>query len=314
MPPLVRLGYDDSPPKEFQQGVITIGNFDGVHLGHRALLTEVQTLAQQLGTHPVVVTFDPHPMKLLNPERYQLPLTTIEQRVTLLKSLGVEHVVCLQTKPELLALSAEYFFETVIQRLDIRGLVEGYDFHFGHQRKGNNALLACYCEHRRIPFRVVSAVGLSTESEPISTSRIRSQIQQGQVAEAAKGLGRFFSSEGIVTEGAKRGRLLGFPTANLEHIQTFLPREGVYLVRVTQDQTRFWGAANIGPNPTFNELNQKFEVHLLDYSGDLYGRPLVVEWIDRLRDTQKFSSVSELQNQLHKDIQEIRQRTQGLKL
>jgi riboflavin kinase/FMN adenylyltransferase len=314
MPPLVRLGYDDSPPKSFQQGVATIGNFDGVHLGHRALLAEVQTLAQQLGTHPVVVTFDPHPMKLLNPERYQLPLTTIEQRVSLLKSLGIEHVVCLQTKPELLALSAEYFFETVIQRLHIRGLVEGYDFHFGHQRKGNNELLSRLCAQNQIPFRVVSAVGLSAESEPISTSRIRSQIQQGQVAEAAKGLGRFFSSEGIVTEGAKRGRLLGFPTANLNQIQTVLPREGVYLVRVTQHQTRFWGAANIGPNPTFNELNQKFEVHLLDYSGDLYGRPIVIEWIDRLRDTQKFSSVSELQHQLHKDIQEIRQRTQGLKL
>lgn len=311
--PLVRLCYDDSPPKEFLHGIATIGNFDGVHIGHQALLTEVKTFARHLETHPVVVTFDPHPIKLLTPTRYQLPLTTIEQRVSLLQSFGIEHVVCLETRPELLALSPEYFFETIVRGLGVLGLVEGYDFHFGHQRKGDNTLLAKMCEQNKMLFRVVNAVGLMPGAEPISTSRIRNLVQEGNVAQAATGLGRPFSSSGIVGEGAKRGRTIGFPTANLSQIPTTLPRDGVYLVRVIVGDENFWGAANIGANPTFDETHQKVEVHLLDYSGNLYGHTIIVEWIDRLRETQKFNSVTDLQAQLQRDIATIRTRTQGQK-
>jgi riboflavin kinase/FMN adenylyltransferase len=252
------------------------------------------------------VTFEPHPLKLLAPERYQPPLTTIDDRAELLHQVGADGVIVLETTPGLLALGAEAFCETVLRTaLEARGIVEGFNFRFGHQRDGSNETLEAFCQQIGIPFRVVSAFEL--EGIPVSSSRVRQAIEEGNLDESKRLLSYDYFLRGIVIEGAKRGRTIGFPTANLGEIETLLPADGVYGVKVElPDGKRYLGAANIGPNPTFGEGARKIEIHLLDFRGDLYGTELKVEFISRLRNTVPFSSVDALIQRLNQDIAEVR--------
>jgi riboflavin kinase / FMN adenylyltransferase len=299
--PVVPLRLQEAPPPEVRRGVVAVGNFDGVHRGHAALIAA----ARDLGRGPVVpVTFDPHPLVLLAPDKYQPPLTTVAERARLLHAVGAEHVVVLQTTPELLALSPDEFFAFVRSTLAPRGLVEGFNFRFGKGRAGSNDTLRALCAAADIEFREVPPFTLT--GRPVSSSRVRDALAAGDVAAATELLARPYRVRGVVGTGARRGRTIGFPTANLERIETLVPAEGVYAVSVVTRGEMFPGAAHIGPNATFGEQARTVEVHLLDFAGDLYGQELVVDFVARLRGTRKFETVDALVEQMRRDVAEAK--------
>jgi riboflavin kinase / FMN adenylyltransferase len=301
---VVPLRLHESAPGPIRGGIVAVGNFDGVHRGHAALIANARELAGRTGS-VVAVTFDPHPLVLLGPERYQPPLTTAAERVRLLQEVGADHVVVLQTTPELLRLSPEGFFQTILrQALGARGVVEGFNFRFGLDRAGSNETLRSLCAAAVIPFVEVPAFTLG--DRPVSSSRVRDALGSGDVASATELLGRPYRLSGVVGTGARRGRTIGFPTANLEGVQTLLPADGVYAVTVTTDAGAFAGAAHVGPNATFGENARTVEAHLLDFSGDLYGQTLAVDFVARLRGTQAFAGVDALVEQIRQDVADAR--------
>jgi riboflavin kinase/FMN adenylyltransferase len=303
--PVIALRLGDRVPEDVRGGVVTVGNFDGVHRGHAALLSVARELARFHGNKVVAVTFDPHPLVLLAPERYQPPLTTIDERARLLQAVGADHVVVLQTSMKLLALSpVEFCGNILLESLGARGVVEGFNFRFGHNRAGSNALLKGYCYDTGVAFREVSAFEL--HGRPVSSSRVRDALLPGDLATVTELLGRPYRVSGVVGTGARRGRTIGFPTANLDRVETLLPGNGVYAVRVHTAAGRFAGAAHVGPNVTFGEDARKVEVHLLDFADDLYGETLAVDLIARIRGTEKFANVDALIQQMNRDVAETR--------
>lgn len=292
-------------PGDCRGGAVSIGNFDGVHRGHAALITELRRQADAVGGPAVALTFDPHPIELLRPEAAPPRLTTTEDRSRLLLGLGADHILVLGATQELLSLRAnEFFAEMVQKRLHAKALVEGTNFGFGRGREGDVHTLAGLCEAAGIGLTVVPPVFV--EGSEVSSSRVRSTLTTGNVREAAKLLGRPYRLHGLVGAGQRRGQKLGFPTANLEQLSTLIPGDGVYAVRVPHEGTTWPGAANIGPNPTFAESARKVEIHLIDFRGDLYGKSLAVDFVERLRDTRPFKNIAELTEQLRRDVDRAR--------
>jgi riboflavin kinase / FMN adenylyltransferase len=286
---------------------LTVGNFDGVHLGHQRMLVQLVALARELGTRAVAVTFAPPPLAILAPDRVPPQLTTTSLKVELIRKLGVDEVVVYPASRELLSLTAEQFFaEVLVGQLGCLGLVEGPNFRFGRGRVGDVNLLREMCSQRQMPIRIVEAC--ESEGTMVSSSEVRIAVGQGDVARARSLLGRPYSISGTVAHGAERGRLLGFPTANLDDIETLLPPPGVYAGRTNVEGVPYPIALNIGPNPTFGENRLKVEAHLIGFTGDLYGRVLTIEFLDRLRGVVKFSSVEALRTQLQHDIADATQR------
>jgi riboflavin kinase/FMN adenylyltransferase len=297
------LPWNLPPPAPCRGGAATVGNFDGVHRGHAALVAEVRRLAQAAGGAAVAVTFDPHPLQLLRPEHFRPVLTTPDDRAELLQACGADHVLILQTTPELLRLSAEEFFTRILQHgLAARALVEGGDFRFGRNREGSVETLEALCRGAGLTFAVVPQVAF--DGVPVSSSRVRDALVAGAVRAAAGLLGRPYRLRGTVGTGQRRGQTLGFPTANLEQTPTVVPGEGVYAVRAWVRGTGWPAAANIGPNPTFGEQARKIEVHLIGFQGDLYGQALAVDFLDRLRATRRFAGPADLVQQLRADVEQ----------
>jgi riboflavin kinase / FMN adenylyltransferase len=295
------LSWDASPPDACRNGALTIGNFDGVHRGHTALITQVQRRAAEMGGRATVLTFDPHPLQLLRPEHFQPVLTTPADRAELLHACGADEVVMLRTNRELLQLRAREFFERVIRSgFAARALVEGDNFGFGRDREGTVDTLRTYCRDAGIGLDIVSPVEVN--GVRVSSSRVREALVRGDVHNARVLLGRPYRLRGIVGSGARRGQTLGFPTANLERVETLVPGNGVYAVQVPYGGQTWPGAANVGPNPTFGEQARKIEVHVIGFQGDLYGQPLTVEFCARLRDTRPFAGVEQLVGQLRADV------------
>jgi riboflavin kinase/FMN adenylyltransferase len=299
------LPWHEPPPMDCRHGAMAIGNFDGVHRGHAALVEETCRQARALSGPALVLTFDPHPVNLLKPLDFLPVLTTTSERARLLQSLGVDHVVFLHTTLEMLALTAEEFFTRVVrEHFHVRVLVEGEYFGFGRERSGNLATLAELCRRDGMALIVVPPVMLG--GTRVSSSRVRSELDRGAIREAVECLGRPYRLSGTVAAGQRRGQTLGFPTANLERTTTVVPGDGVYAVAVLHEGTTWPGACNIGPNPTFGEQARKVEVHLIGFQGDLYGRPLTMDFLDRLRDTRPFASAADLRAQLSADIERAR--------
>ena len=289
------------PPAEFVGGAVTVGNFDGVHVGHRELVSVANRWAARVGGKTVAVTFDPPPVALLNPAAMKLPLSTLGDRIKWLTNAGADHVLVLNTDAGLLSLSPEAFFEDVlVGLLESRAIIEGYNFRFGRARSGDTNTLHTLCTQANIAFEEVPPKIVAGET--VSSSRVRSALVAGNVALVSELLGRPYSIRGTVIPGAKRGRTIGFPTANLTNIETLLPKEGVYAVRVLLNGQPYPAAANIGPNPTFGESAQKVEVHVIGFTGDLYGTTMTVDFMARLRDTRPFANVGELVEQLKHDV------------
>ncbi len=301
-----QVEWQAMPPEVCRRGAVSIGNFDGVHRGHAALLAELRRQANALRCPAVALTFDPHPTQLLRPGPLPPPLSTLADRDRLLHQCGADHVLVLHTTSDLLALRAMEFFDEVLRkRLAVRALVEGVNFGFGHRREGDVHTLERLCRPAGVGLAVVPPVVL--DGQEVSSSRIRAALLRGAVEEAAGLLGRPHRLHGIVGTGQRRGQALGFPTANLEQLQTLAPGDGVYAVRVPVRGTLHPGAANVGNCPTFGEAARKVEVHLLDFHGDLYGQPLAVDFVRRLRDTRPFAGVPQLVEQLRRDVEQARQ-------
>jgi riboflavin kinase / FMN adenylyltransferase len=294
-------------PARARGAFVTVGNFDGVHRGHQALLSRLCAKADAAGAPALAITFDPHPATLLRPAEAPVPLVWPEREIELLRQAGVTEVGVFRTGPWLLELSAREFFDRVIrQQLGAKGLVEGPNFAFGHDRHGNVTILRDWCAAAGIDFEVVE--GTRIDGELVSSSRIRRALVSGAVEEATRLMGRPHRIRGVVGRGAGRGAGLGFPTANLVEIDTLIPADGVYAARAwVEGRGPFYPAAcNIGPNPTFGEHGRKVEAHLLDFTGDLYERRLELDFEKRLRDTRRFPGLNELLSQLRADIDETR--------
>lgn len=303
--PTLALDWMTHPPADYTAGAITVGNFDGVHLGHRELIAGALAEAASFGGPAVVVTFDPPPLAVLVPSALKPPLTTPSERNQLLLAAGCDRVVSLKTDAGLLALGPEAFFEDVVLGLfRAKAIVEGFNFRFGRARTGDTTELRRLCDKHGVRFREVQP--LLDNGEAVSSSRIRTAVGSGDVEAATRLLGREYTITGTVETGAKRGRTIGFPTANLGGVRTLVPGTGVYAVRATVDGMTCAAAANVGTNPTFGEDARKIEVHLLDFRGDLYGCEMRVAFVKRLRDTRPFSGVVELVEQLKQDIEQAR--------
>jgi riboflavin kinase/FMN adenylyltransferase len=288
-------------PAECRGGVITLGNFDGVHVGHQALAAEAVRQARGLTAPAVAVTFDPHPTALLRPELFQPLLTTPAYRAELLQGYGPDHVLILQTSPALLQLRAAEFFEQIIRRqLQARAIVEGFNFGFGRNREGTIATLQELGEQAGIPLTLVPPVEI--EGLAVSTSRVRRALLTGAVEHARELLGRPYRLAGTVVAGARRGAGLGFPTANLGQVESLIPGDGVYAVRVEHGGRAWPGATNIGPNPTFGDQARKVEVHLIGFQGDLYGSRLTIDFAKKLREPRRFASADDLKRQIDEDV------------
>ncbi len=292
-------------PESLRRGYATIGNFDGVHRGHQAMFNRLVTTARSVHAPAIVVTFDPPPLALLRPEALPPRLTTIEQRVELAHRAGVDAVWILPTTWDLLRLTAHEFFQrVVVDRLAARGLMEGPNFYFGRDRGGTIDVLQRFCDEHGIALDVLEPVLI--DGEWVSSSAIRTALLNGELASALKQLGHSYRLSGQVVDGAHRGRTLGFPTANLAQVETVIPGHGVYAGRVDIDGQRYAAAINIGPNPTFEDGPAKIEIHLLDFSGDLYGRTIAVDLTQRVRAVRKFATIEELLTQIRQDVELVR--------
>jgi riboflavin kinase/FMN adenylyltransferase len=292
----------ESIPSTLRGGAVAIGNFDGVHRGHARLVQRLGAQATSVGGPAIIFTFDPHPVVLLRPEAAPHPLTWSERKAELLGELGVDAVIAYPTDMPLLGLSPHRFFERIIvQGLSARAIVEGPNFRFGHNREGDVTLLEQFCSADGLALEIVPAV--IDGDAYISSSRIRDCIRDGDVDGAREMLTQPYRVRGMITHGARRGGTIGFPTANLEAVDTLLPGMGVYAGRALCNERSWPAAINIGPNPTFDEHAVKFETHLIGFRGSLYGQPLEVDFLSRLRDIHPFGSVDELKRQLDADVQ-----------
>ena len=301
---------------EHQPIAITIGNFDGIHKGHQRLMHELCNMAQKLNCTPTLVTFSPHTLIVVRPDIYVEYLTTLEEKLALTKQYGaVADSIVIHFTPAVAAMSAGEFLDELNMHFPIRGMVVGANFSLGHKRMGDVAFLEHYGQEHQI---VVRAVALEADEHArISSTRIRTLVKEGQVDEANELLGHPVAMGGWVVHGDERGKLLGFPTANLlPDPHRLLPANGVYAVRVRVDSVGesdertnssvYNGVANIGIRPTFNGTERKVEVHLLDVDLDLYEKYLSIEFVARLRNEQRFPSIDALKAQIAADVQQGR--------
>lgn len=274
-----------------------LGNFDGVHLGHQALFAE----ARGHGT-PVAITFHPHPGKVLQPELAPHLITTLERKLELLAECGLSAVVVQPFDRHFAALQAADFERALWDELGVRHAVVGGDFTYGARRQGNAETLRAAAASRGAQLWTVPAVAV--EGVVVSSTRIREYLLEGRVEAARKLLGRPFDLDGVVVPGDGRGRTIGVPTANVDTLNELMPCAGVYAVRARVDEDPAWraGAANIGVKPTFGGNTVTVEVHLLDFSGDLYGKTLRVQFLSWLRAEHRFASAAELTRQIRRDL------------
>jgi riboflavin kinase / FMN adenylyltransferase len=292
---------DDVPPS-LRSAAVSIGNFDGVHVGHAVLVDRLVARARALQCAAVVFTFDPHPAALLYPEAVPPPLTWTERKAELLAALGVDAVIAYPTDRAVLSLSPDEFFDRVLRdRLDVRAMVEGPNFFFGRNRSGTIDYLAQLCQRAGVQLEVVEPLWM--DGECVSSSRIRELIQAGNVRAADRLLTQPYRVHGVVVRGAGRGAQIGFPTANLAPVGMVLPPLGVYAGRAWLQDAGYAAAIHIGPNPTFREDRVKFEIYIVGIDRPLYGETLGVDFLDRLRDIRSFGSVGDLQAQLRRDVE-----------
>jgi riboflavin kinase/FMN adenylyltransferase len=290
----------------FTNAVITIGNFDGVHKGHQALFHQVIEKAEEINGTSVVITFEPHPLRVLGNNGPPL-ITRKDQKIELIAATGIDKILCLPFTREFAAISAKSFImDLLVGQLGMKAIVVGSDYTFGRNREGD--LDVMQKAGKDLGFHVLTADWINdTENgrERISSTRIRELVMDGRVDETPKFLGRFYQIRGKVVRGrARGGSKLGFPTANIKLHDELCPKNGVYAVTVETETGKFKAVANIGYSPTFDDHIFTIEVHLLDFSEDIYDTRIRVNMIKRLRGEKKFSSLEELSQQIRNDIQQ----------
>ena len=300
----------------YRGGAVSIGNFDGVHIGHAHLIERLHAHAERVGGPAIVFTFDPHPAVLLNPDNPPRPLTWKNRKARLLGQLGVDVVLFYPTEPGFLEISAREFFQKIlVEQMQAKALVEGANFSFGKNREGNSENLKNWCREAGIDLEIVPSV--VQNGSVVSSSQIRKLISEGNIDLANEALIQPYRIRGMVVHGDARGRTLGFPTANLEAIDTILPGDGAYAARVELSvidpasplggkvKKAYRAAVHIGPNATFNGHVKKVEVNIIDFSGDIYGKTLKVDFFSRIRDIVKFPTKEQLIEQLLQDREQV---------
>ena len=287
--------------------VLTVGNFDGLHLGHQALIESVTRRAGELGRPAGLYTFDPHPSRVLYPESAPLQLMTWSQLEGRLEQAGIDFLVRERFTREFSTYSADQFLEDVIARhIEPEEIFVGRDFHFGKGRSGSGESLAERAPKFGIRVEIIPQV--CVDDRDVSSSRVRALLEAGDVEQAARCLGRPYSIEGRVVLGDQRGRTLGFPTANLEPRNELIPARGVYATTVALDNGEDWpSVTNIGTRPTFEPGRVLTEAHLLDFDGDLYGSDIELRFHRRIRDEKRFSGPDELREQIARDADRARE-------
>ena len=296
--------------KPFKDAVITIGNFDGVHIGHQALFHEVIEKADAIGGTSVAMTFEPHPMRFLKHNNHPPLITLYEQKAELIERTGIDVIICIPFTKEFAALTAREFIEDLlIQKIGMKAMVVGEDYRFGKNREGNLELLRTFAGQMNFEVIVADWIKMSRNlPDRISSTRVRELVMAGQMEEAHKMLGRHYQIRGVVVRGRDRGgKLLGIPTANINLHDELCPKTGIYAVTVERQDKQLMGVANIGYSPTFDDHELTVEVHILDFDKDIYGEKIRVNFIQRIRDEKKFSGISELIEQIHKDIAAARE-------
>lgn len=300
----------DGLSKPLDRCVLTIGNFDGVHLAHRQLLAQAGVYAAQSGAPVVALTFEPHPLAVVAPDKVPPRLTSLKDKLALLDQLGVDLTIIARSEPALLHMEAELFVDSVIrERFRPTHIVEGPSFGFGKGRRGNAELLRRLAPSFGCEVHIVDPVRLTLDDGQhvmVTSSLIRELLLGGHVRRAAMCLGRNHTITGNVVAGDQRGRQLGFPTANLDGIEQLIPMEGVYSGLAEVAHRRFSAAISIGRSPTFDGRHVRVEAHLLDFSGDLYGQCLRLEFVRFLRRQMTFASAEALIAQLQLDVQAAR--------
>jgi riboflavin kinase/FMN adenylyltransferase len=292
-------------PAPWKGGAVALGNFDGVHRGHQALIALTVERAQALDAPVLALTFEPHPRRFFVPDTGPFRLTLPPAKVRLLEEQGVQAVLAQRFDRAFAGLSADAFVhEVLLKGLVARHVVCGYDFTFGARRGGNVEKLRKFGRERGFGVTILDPV--MREGEIYSSTSIREALRAGWASEAAELLGRPWEIEGVVEQGDKRGRTIGFPTANVALGEHLRPRFGVYAVRALVDGTWRDGVANLGRRPTVGKLQENFEVHLFDFSGDLYGKTLRVALIDFIRPEMKFAGLDQLKAQIAADAQAAR--------
>lgn len=290
-----------------QPTAVSIGNFDGIHLGHQRIMQTLLTAAKQRQMASVLVLFEPQPLEFLQPEQAPPRLTPFHEKVQLLAEAGLDYLVCLYFNQKLAQMPAEEFINIILlKHLNTGYLLVGDDFRFGYKREGNQALLAAASKQHH--FELASFPTIMHDNLRVSSTRVRQALGVNDFFQAAALLGRPYSLSGHVKLGDQRGRLLGFPTANILLKHDKLVLSGVFAVDVLLEDHQYYkgqyyhGVANLGVRPTVDGLRRKLEVHLFDFAGDLYGQKLKVIFRHKIRDEQRFADIGALQHQIQQDV------------
>ncbi|NIS61545.1 MAG: bifunctional riboflavin kinase/FAD synthetase [Proteobacteria bacterium] len=287
--------------RKFRNPVLTLGNFDGVHLGHQNIFKAVKEEAQKIDGEAIVFTFDPHPLKVLAPERCPPPLTPFKKKLMLMEMVGVDVIIVATFDFDLAKITPETFVERIlVDKIGAKKILVGYNYYFGKDRRGNVEMLIRLGRQFGFEVKVVEAVKVN--DTPVSSSKIRELIQCGEMRQAAQLLGRNYRLIGKVIWGTGRGKELGCPTANLEIPNGLYPKTGVYAVEVILGNKTYPGVANVGYNPTFGENPLSVEVHILDFTRDIYGEEIQLIFLERIRDEEAFEDPDSLVRQMRKDI------------
>jgi riboflavin kinase/FMN adenylyltransferase len=287
------------------KSVITLGNFDGLHLGHQELVRKVISRAKETGSQSVVVTFRPHPLKILAPEKCPPLLSIYEEKIRLFEQLGVDVLVKIPFSLEFAKMSPEDFVKGILcDLLGAKEIFVGFNYRFGRGREGNITILKTL--GKRLGFTVREVEQVSLEGEVISSTKIRRLLKDGEVEHAARLLGRTYAITGIVVKGDGRGKGLGFPTANIAPKHAIIPADGVYAVRLLVRDKFYDGIANIGMRPTFDKHDRAIEVHVFDFNEDIYGEDISLYFIGKIREEKKFGSPEELIGQIRTDVETAR--------
>ena len=299
--------FDIQHLPEFKNAVLTIGTFDGVHRGHKAILQQVVNHARQVHGESVLLTFEPHPRKLLFPDQPLGIITPLRQKLKLITDLGIEHIVVVPFTREFASLSAQEYIERFLVGIfNPKSIVIGYDHRFGHDRKGDLKLLE-KCEQQG-GYELMEIPAQLIDDAAVSSTKIRHAVTEGRMEDASQMLGRNYSFTGTVMHGHKLGRTIGYPTANLkpEDPEQIIPAIGIYAIQALYNGTMYNGMMSIGYNPTVTDTKDiKLEANLFDLGEDLYGEELEISFIKRIRDEQKFDSIEALKQQLHKDKEDV---------
>ncbi len=293
--------------------VVTIGTFDGVHLGHQDVLARLHERSATSGRPAVVITFDPHPLQVVNPSAAPLLLTTYQERLEVIVQTGIPYLAVLPFTPWLAAMEAEQFVDDVLRaRYGMRELLVGHDHGFGRGRMGNTEVLRALGASRGFTVTTLAPV-VGRDGQPVSSSAIRRHVAAGHLSRATEALGRPYSVTGRVIGGDRRGRLLGYPTLNIDPpaLPKLLPPDGVYAVRVQTPGGAFGGMLNLGPRPTFGEHGRRLETHVFDADQDWYGAIVRLDFVERLRDTRAFTDGAALARQLAHDEHSARRLLEG---